>query len=542
MQWISTMKTLSIRYKILLIAAVGIIGFLVYFGSNFITSSALSERLNAVVNQYFPVLQKVDQSRVVILQVDDLYKGLSSSGDMDLLEVAQEKRKAFLSLMDEVVGIQAELKQNRDDLVTAMERWAGLSEHIATGMAKGTIDFAKISNLADEMNAEKAVLDSQLSDFRSDRYDVFTNAINDSISSTENALIFGLVVGLLMVLAILATSLIIVSLLMSNLGNVISSMKEIADGDGDLSQRIETKSKDEMGKLVYYFNQVMDNLHGIVTQTAHTSTEIVGASDSFTKATLETEERIGQQRREADGLAVSIQEMGETVNEVSANAAKAASSANEANADAMTGREIVGKAVGSINKLADEVDRGTAAIQQLANDTVQVGTVIDVIGGIAEQTNLLALNAAIEAARAGEQGRGFAVVADEVRTLASRTQESTQEIQKMIERLQSGVKTAVSVMESSKEQAQVSVDQAASAGDALTSITAKVSTISEMNTQIASATEQQENLSGIIQGNVNNIMEYTQESAEAANQSATSSGELNQLARELQSVVGKFKT
>ena len=535
------MKQLSIRYKILSVAAVGVIGFFIYLGANYVTGSTNVKSMGGVVNKHFPILQQVDQAKVRVLQIEELYKGLGASGDMDLLESAQEKRQEFVKLMNEVAIITPELEGKTTAVKNKLEQWADSAETISRGMAEGTLDFSTISEKADQMAALKKVLDTDLSEFRQNRYLAFKGAVDSAIKNTESALMFGLLMGVVMIITMSVTAILITGMLMRNLSNVITSMREIAAGDGDLTQRIQPSSKDEMGDLVFCFNQVMDNLHEIVKQTSQTAAQLGNESESLSSGTVQTEQRMQQQREEVDGLASSINEMGETVKNVAANAASAADAANDANRDASDGQNIVVRAVDSINKLAEEVDRGTSTIQQLADDTVQVGTVLDVIGGIAEQTNLLALNAAIEAARAGEQGRGFAVVADEVRTLASRTQESTQEIQNMIEKLQSGVQAAVSVMESSKEQAKSSVEQASSAGDALTSITGKVSTIKDMNIQIAQATEQQESLSSIIQANANNILQITQASSDAAEHSSQSSQALNDLAHELLAVVSKFK-
>jgi methyl-accepting chemotaxis protein len=197
--------------------------------------------------------------------------------------------------------------------------------------------------------------------------------------------------------------------------------------------------------------------------------------------------------------------------------------------------------VETIVGLAAEIESASEVIRNLEKDSNQIGSILDVIKGIAEQTNLLALNAAIEAARAGEQGRGFAVVADEVRTLASRTQESTEEIQSMIEKLQSGAKVAVSVMSDSRKYADDSVSHAKSAGEALEMITQSISTITEMNTQIATAAEEQSAVSEEINGNIVNINHAAEEAAEGANSTSTESERLAEMAKELQLLVHQFK-
>jgi methyl-accepting chemotaxis protein len=311
--------------------------------------------------------------------------------------------------------------------------------------------------------------------------------------------------------------------------------------EGDLNARVDYSAKDEIGHIARTVNRMAENFRNTVNEVKDAITRLAAAAEETSVVTAQTTSGINQQQTETSQVATAINEMSATVQEVARNAVEAAAAAQEADSTFDNGKQVIDRVISSIGDLAGEVEKASNVIQQLELESKNIGSVLDVIKSIAEQTNLLALNAAIEAARAGEQGRGFAVVADEVRTLAGRTQESTQEIEEMIGKLQSGTNNAVKVMEQGKEMTQVGVEQAAAAGEALQTINAAVERISSMNTQIASAAEEQSTVTEEINRSIVSINGVAEQSAIGAQQTAAASDDLAKLAEQLKGLVDRFK-
>ena len=310
---------------------------------------------------------------------------------------------------------------------------------------------------------------------------------------------------------------------------------------GHLGSRCHYQGRNELGHIAGAFNRVGESLNLLVNELRDAIGQLAAAAEESSATTVQTSQNVLQQKRETEQVATAVNEMNATVHEVAQNADLAAEAAARADTASANGKRIVTQTIDVIDGLAGEVERASGVIQHLEQESVQIGTVLDVIKAIAEQTNLLALNAAIEAARAGEQGRGFAVVADEVRTLAQRTQQSTQEIRQMISRLQSGSQEAVSAMSSSRSRAHDGVAQASSAGGALDEITAAVAEINAMNGQIANAAEQQSSVAEEINHNISRISSAAEETSVASEQNARAAEELARLATHLKDLVARFR-
>lgn len=318
-------------------------------------------------------------------------------------------------------------------------------------------------------------------------------------------------------------------------------MRELASGEGDLTVQLPVPNRDEISALLSGINQFTGKLRTMVQDMVESSQTLSSSAGELTVMMQESESRIEHQQQETSAVAAAITQMASTVHEVARNTANAAEAAQKANESAHTGHATTERAVKDINMLVTRIEQTAAVINRLNEDAAQVGSVLEVIRGIAEQTNLLALNAAIEAARAGEQGRGFAVVADEVRTLAGRTQQSTEEIRDIIEKLQSGSVSAVEAMNTAQESGQQGAQQVHSVAVALNEIRNLVQQINDMNTQIASATEEQSAVAEEISNNIARLNQIGQESAASSAESAQSSVNLAGVAQHLHQVAGMFR-
>jgi len=348
--------------------------------------------------------------------------------------------------------------------------------------------------------------------------------------------------SLSLVLILLFFSYVIARSILLPLNSTSAALVNLSQGEGDLTQTLPTTGKDEMTILVSAFNNFVDKIKDTVIKVEEVGNNVNSSSLQLSEITNVNKQKLESQHMETTQVSTAVNQMSATVQDIASSAEKAASAASHADAEAQEGMIAMQSTTESIELLASNVDSAVTVIGQLEAESQRIGSVIEVIQSIAAQTNLLALNAAIEAARAGEQGRGFAVVADEVRTLASRTQQATEEINEMIEKLQSQSENAVKVMAESSENTKSTIEKVGNAAQSLKTIVSSVNDISDMNIQIASAAEQQSAASNEIDQSIVRIASLADESFKSGNQVAESSVNLASLGERLNTLISTFKT
>jgi len=480
--------------------------------------------------------------RFHVVQIQQFLTDVGATADPGGYEEAKgnaQEAMASLDTLGQILPEQNQFIQSTKANIEALHQ-------VGIKMAKIYVDEGREAGTAimkapgDGFDERSAILAKQLADMVAQLNDKLTKSTDDLQATEVHSRVMMSSYGLGGLMLAITMMVILYRKVIPPICAIRTAIENI-EKSSDLSKRIEIRSGDEIGFAAAAFNKMLEKFESIIQQVSSSISLLANVSERMTAITEETNHGMNHQQSEITQVATAMNEMMATVQTVAQNANEAAMAAQQADEQALNGKHVVAESIDSIDRLADDVEKAAEVIHKLEKDSENIGTVLDVIKGIAGQTNLLALNAAIEAARAGEQGRGFAVVADEVRTLASRTQQSTEEIHEMIEQLQSAAHAAVRAMEQGRNQAKASVGKAAEAGISLGSIAKSVATITDMNALIASAAKEQSNVTEEINRNIANITRVAEQTAEGASQTFSSSEKLAQLSTQLQSLVGQFK-
>ena len=436
-------------------------------------------------------------------QIESAINGLKG-----LKNVFGEAQQAELTALENALGAYR----------TALQAYKAANANIVLARQEMTVQGADI------VSHSEALYNIQLQ--RRDAESVQARSLQ--LISTVLALLVGIIAAL-----------VIARQITRPLQETLAVVERIASGD--LSHNIQVTRRDELGVLQQGIQRMGSTLRELISGIRDGVTQIASAAEELSAVTEQTSAGVNSQKIETDQVATAMHEMTATVQEVARNAEQASQAASTADGQAREGDKVVAEAIAQIERLADEVARSTDAMAHLQQESNKIGSVMDVIKAVAEQTNLLALNAAIEAARAGEAGRGFAVVADEVRGLAQRTQKSTEEIEGLVAGLQNGTQQVATVMNNSRSLTDSSVELTRKAGVSLENITRTVSNIQSMNQQIAAAAEQQSAVAEEISRSIVNVRDVSEQTATASDETAKSSVELARLGSQLQQMVSHFR-
>ena len=534
-------NNISIFKKVIAIFILAVIIFALNLSISVISINKNRTTLNYMEQQVYQRVELANQNVFFIQRLDELYTQSVSFADEDLLTSAGTMYESLRKNLQQLDNVDPSQANQLNNLSAKLTRYNDMTIKLAKGMLAGTIDMANIGQISQEKSqAYEAVL-NEIQNYKQEKVLEFKQSIKEAGDRSEQSLWLTLSIGIALLIVMFIVTIAIARAISSSARNVAQSLSELADGKGDLSHKLNVSGSDELGQVSSNFNRFLGLLGDSIRRVVNVTDPLLASSHSLKLRMEDATHATQRQSHDASAVQVSMEDMRHSVIEISQNARQAASAAQIAEKEAMQGMTVVQRTIDISQELNTGIQAASNSINELARDTENVTSILNVITSIAEQTNLLALNAAIEAARAGEQGRGFAVVADEVRALASKTADATTEIRHVLQNLKTAAISSVNTMNVAMSKSSENETNAQNTGSALKSIQQQIVSINSMNTHIASATEEQASVASQVVDNVVNMNASFEQTLQILSQVRNVSEGLVDFADELKNATSQFK-